>query len=107
MSNEKFEITGAQFLADMLNRSASIQANVASIQRSHRFPTHTFFKIENMAKMADVSVATIINQLIECGIESVYKELDEESKQKINIVTADQYAKLDKLSSDSKLKVVK
>jgi hypothetical protein len=75
MTNNSYEPTEAGILASILTGSGSASYGGAAVQRSHRFPYHLFIQIENMAKIADAPVSAIINQLIECGLESVKKEL--------------------------------
>lgn len=84
------DFSNAEFLADMLNRRASFNSVGAAIQRSHRFPASIFWQIENMARMADVSVSTIINQLLECGLDAVKENLAEEQVREIQFVTPEQ-----------------
>lgn len=107
MSNKNYRPTNAEVLAGMIERTASIQANFASIQRSHRFPVHLFIKIENMAAQAGVPISTIINQLLEAGMEAVFQQLDEEVINQIGTVTSEQRERLEKLGNDTKPKLVK
>ena len=90
MTNEHYKPSKAEFLADMLQGSATYGASMATVQRSHRFPMHIFIQIENMARMGNVPVSLIINQLLECGLEAVIKELPDEQAQLVNRVSEDQ-----------------
>src|SRR5450759_5956703 len=75
MTNKSYEPSEAQMLASIVTGTGNASYVGVAVQRSHRFPYHLFIQIENMAKIADSSVSAIINQLIECGLESVKKEL--------------------------------
>ncbi|WP_084019702.1 hypothetical protein [Dechloromonas agitata] len=90
MENERYVPTKAEFLADLIQGSATYQSTMASVQRSHRFPLHIFVQIENMARMGDVPVSLIINQLLECGLESVYNELPEERARELGRLSKEQ-----------------
>lgn len=90
MTDERYEPTKAEFLADLLQGSATYGSSMATVQRSHRFPMHIFIQIENMARMGNVPVSLIINQLLECGLEAVVKELPEEQAQLVNRVSEEQ-----------------
>jgi len=90
MSNKKNEVTEAQILASLIKRNGSVSSFSASVQRSHRFPLHIFTQIENMARMANVSVSMIINQLLEAGIEAVHDNLTEEEIIEIRKVSNEQ-----------------
>lgn len=90
MENERYEPTKAEFLADLIQGSAIYQSTTASVQRSHRFPLHIFVQIENMARMGDVPVSLIINQLLECGLEAVYSELPEERARELGRLLKEQ-----------------
>lgn len=72
--------TSAQILARMISGGMRISGSYASVQRSHRFPLHIFACLENMAEMAGVPVSVIINQTLESGLETVLKELPEETR---------------------------
>ena len=75
MTNDRNEPSEAQMLASIVTGTGKAGYVGAAVQRSHRFPYHLFIQIENMAKIAGSPVSAIINQLIECGLESVKKEL--------------------------------
>jgi len=75
MANDRNEPSEAEMLASIVLGRGSAGYHGAAVQRSHRFPYHLFIQIENMAKVADAPVSAIINHLIECGLESVKKEL--------------------------------
>jgi hypothetical protein len=90
MTDEHYEPTKAEFLADLLQGSATYGSTMATVQRSHRFPMHIFIQIENMARMGNVPVSLIINQLLECGLEAVIKELPEEQAELIYRASEDQ-----------------
>ena len=106
MKNENHEPSEAQILASILTGSGSTSYVGAAVQRSHRFPYHLFIQIENMAKVADASVSAIINQLIECGLESVKKELPQNIvKQLIHISDDPIERSLKSISVESKKKI--
>lgn len=90
MENERYEPSKAEFLAGLIQGSANLQSTMASVQRSHRFPLHIFVQIENMARMGNVPVSLIINQLLECGLEAVIKALPEEQAREIGRLSKDQ-----------------
>ncbi|SDG73116.1 hypothetical protein [Propionivibrio dicarboxylicus] len=85
MTSDKNEPTAASLLAAMVMGSASIGGVVASVQRSHRFPLPEFIQIENLARMSEVSVSQIINQLIECGLDAVKSKLPDEVVREMTI----------------------
>lgn len=87
------EPSKAAQLAAVLSGNASTGYRSATVQRSHRFPLHQFMLIENMAKIADCSVAAMINQVIEVGIDSLYEHLPSEMAKNISIVTQEQVDK--------------
>lgn len=99
MSVQGQNISEAQILASLIKRSGKAEKLSVTVQRSHRFPAHIFTKIENMARMSDVSVSMIINQLLEVGIESVYKNLTDEEMVQINNVSEEQLNKHFKISA--------
>lgn len=90
MSDNQYKPSEAEILASLIKKSGRTEMVSASVQRSHRFPLNQFTKIENMARMADVSVSTIINQLIEVGIESVKENLSEQEIEEINFISPEQ-----------------
>lgn len=90
MTDERNEPTNAEFLADLLQGRATYGSSTVTVQRSHRFPMHIFIQIENMARMGNVPVSLIINQLLECGLDAVFKELPEEQARLVYRVSEDQ-----------------
>lgn len=82
--------TEAEILASLIKRNGSMSMFSASVQRSHRFPLHLFTQIENMARMADVSISTIINQLLAAGLEAVNENLSEDEIKEIRFVSKEQ-----------------
>lgn len=97
--------TEAEILASLIKRNASINMFSASVQRSHRFPLHIFTQIENMARMADVSVSTIINQLLAAGLEVVHENLSEDEIEEIRFISKEQLDRpFKQLKVDSKSK---
>lgn len=90
MSDERYEPTKAEFLAGLITGNASMESSMATVQRSHRFPLHLFWQIENMARMGGVPVSVIINQLLECGIDAVMDELSEEQQTRVRLITPEQ-----------------
>lgn len=96
MSKNSYHPSSAEVLAGMIKRTPTIQTNFASVQRSHRFPTHIFLKIENMAAHAGVPISTTINQLLEAGIDAVFNQLDQNTINQINTFTQEQISRLEK-----------
>lgn len=94
----------AQQLAAILSGNASTAYRTATVQRSHRFPIHEFMMIENLAKIADCSVAAMINQVIAVGIESLCEHLPEEMAKGLSHVTQEQ---VDKVNSNVSQKIGK
>lgn len=90
MSDERYEPTKAEMLAALVTRQGQHSYAMATVQRSHRFPMHVFVQIENLAKHADVPVSVVINELLDCGLEALLKELPEDVAQKVFTVTKDQ-----------------
>ena len=88
------EPSKAQQLAAILSGNATTAYRTATVQRSHRFPIHEFMLIENLAKIADCSVAAMINQVIAVGIDSLYEHLPEEMAKGISHVTEEQVNKI-------------
>ncbi len=84
MSDESNEPTKAQLLAGIVTQTMGMGSKMATVQRSHRFPLHIYTQIENLAQIGNVPVSVIINELLECGLEALGKELPpaivEESK---------------------------
>lgn len=90
MNAERYEPTKAEMLASLVSGNAEFGQIGAAIQRSHRFPIWMFVQIENLARMADTSVSVIVNQLLECGLEAVKKELPEDVAAQISRTSKDQ-----------------
>lgn len=90
MSDERYEPTKAEVLAGLVTGNARFEQVGGAVQRSHRFPLHIFVQIENLARMADTSVSVIVNQLLECGLEAVRKELPEDVAEQVARVSKDQ-----------------
>lgn len=99
MSDENYEPTKAELLAGLLTGNANMAGTNATIQRSHRFPVNLFVQIENMARVSEVPVSTIINLLIECGLEAVGKELPQQILEQLNICSKEQFER--KTTSES------
>jgi len=90
MTDERYEPTKAEFLADLIQGSATCASTMSTIQRSHRFPAHIFMKIENMARIGSVPISLIINELLEAGIEAVESNLPEGFVEQIHAIQEDQ-----------------
>jgi hypothetical protein len=75
MSAAKHEPSEAEMLAMLITRSVDYGHVMATVQRSHRFPVHLLAQMESMARMGQVPVSVIINQVIECGLEAVKERL--------------------------------
>jgi hypothetical protein len=102
MSNAGNSVSEAQILASLIKRSGSMNSWGASVQRSHRFPLLIFTQIENMSRMANVSISMIINQLLEAGLESVHQHLTEDESNEIRQVSSEQVNRpLKQLKEDS------
>jgi predicted DNA-binding protein len=95
-------ISEAQILASLIKRSGKSESVSATVQRSHRFPVDIFTRIENMARMAEVPVSMIINQLLEAGIEAVSKHISDTELSEINKVSQEQYNRLFNQSDTTK-----
>lgn len=89
MSDDNYQPTKAEFLAGLVTGSMSMESKMASVQRSHRFPLHIYIQIENLAQIGNVPVSVIINELLECGLEALSKELPPEVLQESKIVRDD------------------
>ncbi|WP_018985520.1 hypothetical protein [Methylophilus methylotrophus] len=85
--------TKAEHLASVIEGRGFSSYIGASIQRSHRFPFQQFIIIENMSKLADCSVSAMINEVIQVGIEAMYKELSPETIKKINFISDEQLSR--------------
>ncbi len=90
MTDKQYEPSKAEMLASLVTGNASYSHVMASVQRSHRFPLFLFVQMENMAKLGGVPVSLIINELIECGLDAVRKELPEDVTRQVSLVTKDQ-----------------
>jgi hypothetical protein len=80
----------AEFLAQLITGQAGFELITSSVQRSHRFPLTIYTQIENLAQLGDVSISVIINQLLECGLEAVIKELPPDMARKVTMIREDQ-----------------
>ena len=100
----KDDPTKAEHLANILTGNGNTTMFGASVQRSHRFPIQSFIVIENMAKLANCSVAAMINEIIEVGIEALCAELTPEISQQINRATQEH---IDKINSQVRQKIGK
>lgn len=83
----------AEHLANILAGKGIAGYRALTVQRSHRFLLHQFVLIENMAKLADCSVAAMINQVIDVGIDALYEHLPKELIEEIHTVTQKQIDK--------------
>lgn len=90
MLDDPKEPPKAKFLAALIQGNASIGMHGATVQRSHRFPLRIFTQIENMARMGGVPVSLIINQVLECGLDAVLKELPVETANEVLLISAEQ-----------------
>lgn len=93
MTDEHYEPSKAEFLAALVTGHASLGQTAATIQRSHRFPFHLFAQIENMARMGGVPVSLIINQVLECGLDAVLKEVPEDVAREITLISPEQLSR--------------
>lgn len=89
MSDENYQPTKAEFLAGLVTGSMSMESKMASVQRSHRFPLHIYTQIENLAQIGNVPVSVIINELLECGLEALSKELPPDVVQESKLIKSD------------------
>ncbi|HLX81300.1 MAG TPA: hypothetical protein VKS43_12030 [Burkholderiales bacterium] len=90
MSSKEHESSKAEMLASLVTGQGETNYVGASVQRSHRFPLHLFVKIENMARMGDMPVSLIINDLLEIGLDAAVKELPEDAAKQVARITKDQ-----------------
>lgn len=90
MSEDRYEPTKAEQLANLVSGSATSSYTGATVQRSHRFPLHIFIQIENMARMGNMPVSVCINELLGCGLEAVRKELSKEALEELTLVSKEQ-----------------
>jgi hypothetical protein len=89
-SEAEYRPSKAEMLASLVVGTGSQSHAMATVQRSHRFPLHLFVQIENLAKHANVPVSLIINELIDCGLDALKRELPEDVAQQVARVTQDQ-----------------
>ncbi|MGO8754748.1 MAG: hypothetical protein ACLQHK_05905 [Gallionellaceae bacterium] len=90
MINEKYEPSKAEILAGIVTGDVDLTEGMATVQRSHRFPLHIFIQIENMARLGQVPISVIINQLVECGLDAVRQELPEDIAKQLNHASKEQ-----------------
>lgn len=90
MSHEQPTPTKSQVLAAMLTGGAKSSSIGGSVQRSHRFPLHLFTQIENMSRISGASVSMIVNELIECGIDTVMQTLPEDVRKQVTAIAPEQ-----------------
>lgn len=90
MSDKQYIPTKAEFLADLVSGTASYSATMGSVQRSHRFPLHIITQIENLARMGDVPISLIINQLLECGLDAVLHQLSDDVASQVRMISPEQ-----------------
>ncbi|RFC35667.1 MAG: hypothetical protein DID92_2727744051 [Candidatus Nitrotoga sp. SPKER] len=90
MTNEQDYPSKAEMLAELVIGNTDLMDTGATVQRSHRFPLHIFVQIENMANMAKVPVSVIVNQLLDCGLDAVSKELPKDIVKQLIAVSKDQ-----------------
>lgn len=100
MNENDQEPTKAKILASVVTKQGNSFSADLTVQRSHRFPVILMVQIENMAHMAGVSVSNIINELLEVGLDEVWKELPVEARMEIVKVRKEQYKMLG-LSEDA------
>lgn len=100
MSGHENEPSKAKQLAAVLEKRAGTSYRGVTVQRSHRFPLYYFAIIENMAKVANCNVSTMINQIIEVGVDAMYKELSPEMIQQIHKLSDEQIKTADKTISE-------
>ncbi len=106
MTGEQYIPTNTEFLVNLLTGDAQQSYVGATVQRSHRFPAHLFFQIENMARIGDVPVSLIINQIIECGLDAVMSQLPEDVANQIRQISPEQLERpmvTDRIEAKSKV----
>lgn len=86
----------AEMFARVISGHANYGMASATVQRSHRFPVFFFTQIENLARIGGVPVALVINEIIECGLEAVKKELPKEIAEEMHFVSPAQSNRLTK-----------
>ncbi|MGC2456696.1 MAG: hypothetical protein WA435_01715 [Gallionellaceae bacterium] len=87
MAAEKYEPTKPELFARLVMGHLNMFEGAATVQRSHRFPVYYFNQIENLGHIARVPISVIINQLIDCGLEAVKKELPKDVVEQLNLVS--------------------
>ena len=80
----------AKMLASLVNDGGHYMLAGVAVQRSHRFPSHIFVQIENLARMGDVPVSLVINELLFCGLDALKKELPAEKVRQMTLMTKEQ-----------------
>lgn len=76
----------AEFLAQLITGDAGMEGRTVSVQRSHRFPIHIYTQIENLARIGKMPASVVINELLECGLEALGKELPPEVAREVKII---------------------
>lgn len=80
----------AEFLSQLITGDAGMESRSASVQRSHRFPLHIYTQIENLARIGKMPASVVINELLECGLEALIKELPPEVAQQARFTREEQ-----------------
>lgn len=104
MTKEEYRPSKVEMLASLIAGTANQSHTMATVQRSHRFPLHIFTQIEKLALRANVPISVIINELIECGLDAVKKELPPDFVQELRFFTDEDRKKrtvIDKFDSES------
>ena len=87
MKTNGFRPSKAEMLAALIEGTANQSHTLPTVQRSHRFPLHIFTQIEKLAKQGNVPASLIINELLECGLDAVKKELPSELVTQLRYLT--------------------
>jgi len=90
MADENYKPSKLEMLAALVTGNASYRHIMASVQRSHRFPLHLFSQIENMAQMGGIPASVVINELLECGLEALKRELSPDELKQVTIMSNEQ-----------------
>lgn len=84
------EPTNAQVLASVIMGTGKTDFVGATLQRSHRFFAHHLFQMENMADKAGLPTSTLINLVVEAGLEAVRAHLPDEIRRDLSTQTPEQ-----------------
>ncbi len=84
------EPTQAHVIAGMLMGTATTDMMGATLQRSHRFLAPHLFEMENMATKTKLPTSTLINLVVEAGLEAIRAHLPDELRRELSTQTPEQ-----------------